>query len=111
MYVVKVRKVVYDKELSNKYIKKQLYGLCIMEEITVLEHSNFFKKVISELLAVDVKINEEEKTLILLSLLQESYNHIATTMFYDEKTLILEEITPTLLSNNMKKGQIKLSRK
>ena len=36
-----------------------------------LEHLNFFNKVISELLAVDVKIDEEDKVLILLSSLPE----------------------------------------
>ena len=56
------------KSLSNKlYLKKQLYGLCMNEKTTVLEHLNFFNKVISELLPVDVKINEEDKTMKLLS--------------------------------------------
>jgi len=32
-----------------------------------LEHLNFFKKIISELLAIDVKIDEKDKALILLS--------------------------------------------
>jgi len=42
------------------------------EATAVLEHLNFFNKVISELLAIDVKINEEDKALILLSSLPES---------------------------------------
>ena len=51
--VVKVRNVVYDESLSNKlYLNKQLDGLRMMEGTTVLEHLNFFNKVISELLAV-----------------------------------------------------------
>ena len=37
------------KNLSNKwYLKKQLYGLRMNEGIAVLEHLNFFNKVISE---------------------------------------------------------------
>ena len=36
------------------------------EGTTVLEHLNFFNKVINKLLTVDVKIDEEDKTLILL---------------------------------------------
>jgi len=41
------------KSLSNKlYLKKQLYGLRMKEGTVVLEHLNFFNKVISELLAV-----------------------------------------------------------
>ena len=74
------------KSLSNKlYLKKQLYGLRMNEGTTVLKHLNFFKKIISELLAVDVKIDEEDKALILLSSLSQLYNHIATTMLYGKK--------------------------
>ena len=82
------------KSLSNKlYLKKQLYGLCMNEGTAVLEHLNFFNKIINELLAIDVKIDEEDKALILLSFLLESYDHIVTTMLYGKKTLILEEVT------------------
>jgi len=35
------------------------------EEITVLEYPNFCNKVNSKLLPVDIKIDEEDKTLIL----------------------------------------------
>ena len=37
-----------------------------MNERIVLEHLNFFNKFINELLPVDVKIDEEDKELILL---------------------------------------------
>ena len=71
------------KSLSNKlYLKKQLYGLRMKEGTIVLEHLNFFNKIISELIAADVKIDEEDKSLILLSSLPESYDHIVTTMLY-----------------------------
>ena len=67
-----------------------------------MEHLNFFNKIISELLAVEVKIDEEDKALILLSSLPESYDHIVTTMLYSKETLNLE-ITSTLLSNEIRK--------
>ena len=75
----------------------------LQEGTTILEHLNFFNKVISELLAIDVKINEEDKALILLSSLSQSYDHIITIMLYGKKTLILEEVKSTLLSNEIKK--------
>ena len=50
------------------------------EGTTVLEHLNFLNKVISELLSIDVKIDEEDKALILLSSLSQSYDHIITIM-------------------------------
>jgi len=56
------------KSLSNKLcLKKQLCELHMNERTTVVEHLNFFNKVISELLPVDVKINEDDKALILLN--------------------------------------------
>jgi len=56
------------KSLSNKlYLKKQLYKLRMKKGTTVLKYLNFLNKVISELLAIDVKIDEEDKALILLS--------------------------------------------
>ena len=45
------------------------------EGTTMLEHLNFFNKVINELLTIDVKIDEEDKALILLSSLSQSYDH------------------------------------
>ena len=60
------------KNIPNKlYLKKQLYGLHMKEGTTMLKHLNFFNKVTSELLTVDVKIDEEDKVLILLSSLPE----------------------------------------
>jgi len=92
------------KSLSNKlYLKKQLYGLHMKEEIAVLEYLNFFNKVISELLAVDVKINEEDNALMLLNSLSKLYDYIVTIMLYDKETIILEEIMSTLLSNDIRK--------
>jgi len=41
--------------------------------------------------------------LILLSSLPQSYNHIVITMLYGKETLILEEVTSTLLSNEIRK--------
>jgi len=93
------------KSLPNKLnLKKQLYELRMNKGIAVLEHLNFFKNIISDLLAVDVKIDEEDKALILLSSLSQSYDHIVTTMFYGKKTLILE-VMSTLLSNENRKKQ------
>jgi len=73
------------------------------EGTTILEHLNFFNKVISELLTVDVKLDEEDKAFILLSSLSESYDHIITIKLYGKETLILEEVASTFLSNEIKK--------
>ena len=86
MIVVKIRDIVYDEKLLQQlYLKKQLYGLYMNEGIIMLDQLNFFNKV-----------NEEDKVLILLNSLPESYDYIVTTMLYGKETLILEDVTPTL---------------
>ena len=63
------------KSLCNKmYLKKQLYGLHMKEKTTVLEYLNFFNKIISELLVVDVKIDEEDKYFLV-----RFYGHMNTS--------------------------------
>ena len=42
--------------------------------------------------------------MILLNLLPHSYNYIVTIMLYVKETLILEEVTSTLLSNEIRKN-------
>jgi len=79
------------------------------EGTAVLEHLNFFNKVISGLLAIDAKIDEEDKALILFNLLPDSYDYIIIIIIlYSKKTHILEDVTSTLLSNEI--SQIKRSR-
>ena len=68
------------------------------EGTTMLENLNFFN---NKLLAVDVKIDEEDKMLILLNSFPQTYDHIVTTMLDGKETLILEKVTSTLLSNEI----------
>ena len=73
------------------------------EGTMTLEHLNFINKVISELLTVDVNIDKEDKALILLSSFSQSYDHTVTIILYGKETFILEKVTSTLLSNEIKK--------
>ena len=51
----------------------------------ILQHLNAFNKILSDLLALEVKLEEEDKTLLLLSSLPSSYDHLATTIMYGEE--------------------------
>ena len=58
----RLKTLYMTKSLSNKlYLKKQLYELRMNEGTTVLEHLNFFNKIISELLTVDVKMTRRTR--------------------------------------------------
>jgi len=57
----------------------------------ILQHLNAFNRISSNLLALEVKL-EEDKALLLLSSLPSTYDHLATTIMYSKKTLELEDV-------------------
>jgi len=74
----------------------------------MLEHLIFFNKIIKKLFVVDLMIDEEDNALILLSSLSKSYNHIVTTMFYDNDTLIMERSQQPCNRTRYENCQIKM---
>ena len=81
------------KSLSNKlFMKKQLYSLRMKEGTPILQYLNAFNRILSDLLALEVRLEEEDKTLLLLSSLPSSYDHFATTVMYGKGTLELEDV-------------------
>ena len=58
----------------------------------ILQHLNAFNRILSDLLALEVKLEEEDKALLLLSSLPLSNDHLATTIMYDKETLELEDV-------------------
>ena len=79
------------KNLSNKlFMKNQLYSLRMKKGMPILQHLNTFNRILSDLLALEVKLEEEDKALLLLSSLPSSYDLLATTIMYDKEALKLE---------------------
>ena len=92
------------KSLSNKlYTKKQLYCLRMKEGMPILQHLNTFNKIVSDLLALEVKLKKKDKALILLSSLPPSYDHLVTTILYGKETLELEDVRVMLVNNEFMK--------
>ena len=55
------------------------------------------------MLALEVKIEEEDKALLLLSSLSSSYDHLATPIMYGKETLELEDVRQMLQNNELMK--------
>ena len=50
------------RRLSNKlFMKKQLYSFQMKEGMPILQHLNAFNKILSDLSALEVKLEEEDK--------------------------------------------------
>ena len=67
------------------------------------QHINMSNQIVSDSKQINVKFNNEDKTLMLLNFLPTSpiYKNLVTTLMQGEETLMLEEIISALLSFNM----------
>ncbi|PKA57784.1 Retrovirus-related Pol polyprotein from transposon TNT 1-94 [Apostasia shenzhenica] len=79
-------------------MKKQLYSLHISEETDLLEYMNIFNKMISQLYSIEVKLEEEDEALFLLSSLAKFYDHLV-------KTLKMEKVNAILLLKKVRNKQ------
>ncbi|KAI0516312.1 hypothetical protein KFK09_008984 [Dendrobium nobile] len=75
-----------------------------MEENQELrKHLDDFNKLILDLRNVDVKIDEEDQGIILLSSLPKTYKNIVDTMLYGKQTLTLTEVKSVLMSKDVQR--------
>jgi len=82
--MVKIRDVVHNKNPLQQVVSQETIIWVMHEGRDNGVGASFFNMVISELLSIDVKIDEEDKALILPSSLSQSYDHIITTMLYSK---------------------------
>jgi len=77
-------------------MKKQLYNLRMKEGTPILQHLNIFNRILNDLLALEIKLEEEDKALLLLFSLPSNYDHLATIIMYDKETLELKDVRQIL---------------
>jgi hypothetical protein len=65
---------------------------------SVIEHLNTFNTVVSQLLSVDIKILDEDKCIILLFFLLESWDSLVVAIGSNTSTLIFNDVVSSLLS-------------
>ncbi|GFS42004.1 hypothetical protein Acr_00g0077610 [Actinidia rufa] len=96
----KLEKLYLAKSLTNKlHLKRQLYRLKMEEGGNLMEHMNVFNGYLDQLRKVDVKIDEEDKALLLLTSLPNSYDTLVTTLLYEKDTVSLEQVQSSLVSH------------
>jgi hypothetical protein len=49
------------------------------------QHINTFKQIISDMLRINIKFEDEDKAMMLLTSLPASYEHLVTTLLYGKK--------------------------
>jgi hypothetical protein len=74
-----------SKSLMNKLnLKQKLYVLKMTKGADLRQHINMFKQIISNMLRIDIKFKDEDKTMMLLTSLLASYEHLVTTLLYEK---------------------------
>jgi len=73
------------------------------EDTLILQHLNTFNRILSDLLALEVKIEEGDKAPLLLSSILSSYDHLAITIVYVKETLELKDVRQMLQNNELVK--------
>ena len=88
------------KNMTNKlWLKKQLYSLRMPERGDLIAHIQKFNQVCSDVMGLDVKIDEEDRALLLLCSLLVSYDGLITTLVYGKETLNFKDVVGVLRSN------------
>jgi len=74
------------KTLTNKlYLKQKLYGLKMQEGNDLAQHVNIFNQINTNLAQLDVKIEDEDRAIIMLCSLPSSYEHIVKPLRMGKK--------------------------
>ncbi|GJV95717.1 retrovirus-related pol polyprotein from transposon TNT 1-94 [Tanacetum coccineum] len=85
------------KSLSNRlYLKKKLYTYYMSPDMKLGDHIDEFNKLILDLANVNIEIEDEDQTLMLLTSLSSSYENFV-------ETLTTEDVLVTLNSRELKK--------
>nr|GEU34318.1 copia LTR rider [Tanacetum cinerariifolium] len=86
-------------------------GNKVLREVTgettaagISEHIDEFNKIVLDLANIEVKFEDEDLALLLLTSLPASYEHFLDTLFYGREALTFEDVMATLNSKEIKKG-------
>lgn len=102
----KLESLYMTKSLANRlFMKQRLYSYKFLEDRTIGEQLDEFNKAVDDLENVDVKLEDEDKAIILLNALPKSFDHLRDAMLYGrENTITLEEVQCALRSRELRKA-------
>jgi hypothetical protein len=88
-----------DKTAPNKlYLKQGLYDMRMQEGADLNEHVNAFNRVVSDLARIEVKVEDEDTALVMLTSLPKSYKVLVVTLTYGKTSITSSEVQTALLS-------------
>nr|GEY40080.1 zinc finger, CCHC-type [Tanacetum cinerariifolium] len=104
---LKLETLYMTKSLAKKlYLKKKLYTFYMLAGRKIFEHIDEFNKIVLDLANIEVKFEDEDLALLLLTSLPASYEHFVDTLLYGRGALTLEDdhLKRNCPKNNRKKS-------
>ena len=84
----KLEKFYLFKSLSNKlHLKRQLFKLKMEEGGSFMDHMNTFNRILDQLQKVGIELEKEDKALVILTSVSDSYESVITILLYGKDTL------------------------
>ncbi|KAL4573893.1 hypothetical protein LXL04_020714 [Taraxacum kok-saghyz] len=80
------------------YLKEQFHTLRMNGDAKISDHLSVLNNIVSELEAIGVKVEDEDKALRLILSLSSSYEHMKPILMYVKETLKYADVTGKLLS-------------
>ena len=107
----KLGDIYQGKSLVNKiFLRKKLYSLKIDGWMALVDHLISFNMVIAQLISIGVSIDEEDRCMLLLCSLPDSWDHLVMAIKSMTTKLKMDEVVATLLSEEMWKKSSKATK-
>ncbi|KAK0599620.1 hypothetical protein LWI29_007024 [Acer saccharum] len=92
------------KSIENRlYLKKKLFRFQYKKDISMIEHLDNYNKILADLQNLDVEIIDEDKALLLLNSLPDTYEHLTTTLLYGKDEVKFIDVSNALVNNEYRK--------
>nr|GFA74457.1 retrovirus-related Pol polyprotein from transposon TNT 1-94 [Tanacetum cinerariifolium] len=100
----KLTSLYMTKSLANRlYLKKKLCTYYMSPGTKLDDHIDEFNKLILDLKNIDIEIEDEDQSLMLLTSLPSSYENFVQTLLYGRESLTMEDVLTTLNSRELMK--------
>ena len=102
---LKLESLYITKSVANRlFLKQQLYSFKMTEERMLSNQIADFNNILDDLENLEVKMEDEDKALILLNGLASSYDHFKDAMLFGrDQTITLEEVQSSIQTKEMQR--------
>ena len=83
---------------NHLYLKKKLFCFQYRASISMSEHLNYYNKIFADLQNLEVDVSSEDKALLLLNSLPDTYDHLITTLLYGKDEIKYDYVSNVLIN-------------